>query len=656
MNQRLEQLRRAFIIAVALFVGSMAAITAFTVARLRTDSIAAGLEVSALHSRSFEDLITHNLHVIGLIAAHALSGALDQPEPGGGSSRFSSTLARAPYLRSMSFVNANGRIVSSSNPANVDLTIETARFLPLVAAEQELLRVGLPWVGRDFVSGRPAQGAPVESTAPTFIPVTQTVRLGDRVLTVLFALNPDYFLNLFSRKVGEHEGVVRVLRYDGVLLMSTDPNEHPGDVQQSLMRQMRLEEVESGNIERSLAERPVLTAFRASRAYPVAVVTDIDREVALRNWEIQTRALLTVVSTVLVAIVALSFAYYRRQKQAILERIEAERLQRINATVFDSSSEAIVIADPRAVVISVNAAFTRVAGYADEEIVGRHLPDLFDEAGQASFAEMVERVDAHLLSNVSAHGMTADARLRCKDGRWIWTEILSTPQFNARGKLTGYNRICRDISERRQMEEQVRQLAFFDPLTQLANRRLLLDRLTTAIAVCRRNTSFGALMFLDLDNFKPLNDTYGHDVGDLLLIETANRLRACVRESDSVGRFGGDEFVVILSALAHDQDLSFRQSALVAEKIRLRLASPFVIGAESGAVPGKCVEHRCSSSIGMTLFSGDDTTENALRRADEAMYRAKEAGGNTVRHFDQAVHEQRAGEPSPVLAETLGPE
>jgi PAS domain S-box-containing protein len=298
----------------------------------------------------------------------------------------------------------------------------------------------------------------------------------------------------------------------------------------------------------------VLTTFRASRAYPVAIVTDIDRDHALRSWAIQTRALLIVVGTVLVAVVVLSFAYYRRQRQAIRERIEAERLQRINATVFDSSSEAIVIADTQAFVISVNAAFRSVAGYADEELVGRRLPDLFDEAGQASFAEMVERVDAQALPDASLHRMTAEARLKCKDGRWIWTEILSTPQFDARGEVTGFNRICRDISERRQMEEQVRQLAFFDPLTQLANRRLFLDRLKTAMAACRRNGTFGALMFLDLDNFKPLNDTCGHDVGDLLLIETANRLRACVRDSDSVGRFGGDEFVVILSALAHERD------------------------------------------------------------------------------------------------------
>lgn len=656
MNQRLEQLRRTFIIALALLIGGMAAITAFTVGRLRTDSIAAGLEVSALHTRSFEDLITQNLHVIGLIAAHAVSGVFELTESGSAPARFAATLARAPYLRSMSFVNADGRIVSSSNPDNLDLTIETSRFLPLVAGGQELLRVGLPWVGRDFVSGRPAQGGPVDDAAPTFIPVTQTVRQGDRVLTVLFALNPDYFINLFSRKVGEPEGVVRVLRYDGVLLMSTDPKEHPGDVHRGLLREMHLEDAESGAMERSLGDRPVLTTFRASRAYPVAVVTDIDRDHALRGWAIQTRSLLIVVGTVLVAVVVLSFAYYRRQRQAIIERIEAERLQRINATVFDSSSEAIVIADSRAFIISLNAAFRNVAGYSDEELAGCRLPDLFDGAGQASFAEMVERVDAQALPDAALHRMTAEARLRCKDGQWIWTEILSTPQFDSHGAVTGYNRICRDISERRHMEEQVRKLAFFDPLTHVANRRLFLDRLKTAMSACRRNGTFGALLFLDLDNFKPLNDTCGHDVGDLLLVGTANRLRACVRDSDSVGRFGGDEFVVVLSTLSHERESSLQQAAVVAEKIRLRLESPFLLSVEQGNRSGHCVEHRCSASIGLTLFSGEDTPESALRRADEAMYQAKESGGNTVRHFDPEAGERRPCEHSRALAETLDPE
>lgn len=636
MSHRLDQLRRVFIIAVALFVGGAVAMTAFTVARLRADGIAAGLETSALHSRSFEDLISRNLHAVGLIAAHAFSGSIESSGPEGMSSRLATMLSRAPYLRSMSFVDAEGRIVASSNPENVHLTIEIAGFLPLVSGAHELLRVGVPWVGRDFANGRPARAGVVDETGRSFLPVTQTVKEGERTMTFLFALNPDYFLNLFSRTIGEQEGVVRVLRYDGELLMSTAPGEPPGSAQDRLLRALRLDEVESGVVERSVEGRPVLTSFRASRTYPVVVVTDIDRDYALRGWTAQTRVLLTVVGGVLAVVVALSFAYYRRQKQAFLERGEAERLQRINATVFDSCAEAIVIADAEAFVISANAAFRRVAGYADEELIGRRLPDLFDDAGRASFAEVVERVDAPSPHGAPSAGATAEARLRCRDGRWIWTEILSTPQFDMRGKVTGYHRICRDISERRKMEEQVRQLAFFDPLTQLANRRLFIDRLKSAIAACRRNRSFGAVLFLDLDNFKPLNDTCGHDAGDLLLIEAANRLRTCVRDSDSVGRFGGDEFVVVLATLSHDHGSSLDQAAKVAEKIRLRLALPFMLECKPGHTHSGCIEHCCTSSIGLTLFSGDDSPENVLRQADVAMYRAKEEGGNAVRCFDMS--------------------
>lgn len=634
MNHRLEQLRRVFVIAVALFFGGAAVMTAFTVLRLRTDGISAGLDVSALHSRSFEALITQNLHVVGLIAVDVLSGTIESAGHRSVATQFASILSRAPYLRSISLVDTAGRIVASSNPDNVDLTIETARFLPQASGIQELLRIGVPWVGRDFVSGRPVAGGSADATAPSFIPITQTIKVNDRAVTVLVALNPDYFLNLFSRTIGEQEGAVRVLRYDGVLLMSTSASESPGDSQAVLLKEMRLDEVESGVFQRTFTGRSVLTSYQTSRAYPVVIVTDVARDFALRNWESQARVLVTVVGAVLLAVVSLSFAYYRRQQEAIRDRVEAERLQRINATVFDSSAEAIVIADAESFIISANTAFRCVAGYADEELIGRRLPDLFDDAGRRDFAEMVKHVDARLPSDASPHRETSEARLRCRDGRWIWTEILSTPQFDPRGKVTGYHRICRDISERRQMEEQVRQLAFSDPLTQLANRRLFLDRLKSAISLCRRSSSFGAVLFLDLDNFKPLNDTCGHDAGDLLLIEAANRLRSCVRDSDSVGRFGGDEFVVVLASLSRDRDCSLEQAGMVAEKIRLRLASPFMLECRSGNAPPACVEHRCTSSIGLTLFSDGDTAENVIRQADIAMYQAKEGGGNTVRCFD----------------------
>jgi diguanylate cyclase (GGDEF)-like protein len=196
--------------------------------------------------------------------------------------------------------------------------------------------------------------------------------------------------------------------------------------------------------------------------------------------------------------------------------------------------------------------------------------------------------------------------------------------------------VMRDISERKKAEEQIRNLAFYDTLTQLPNRRLLQDRFNLVVSACRRNKQYAALMFIDLDNFKPLNDEHGHDVGDLLLIEVARRLGSCVREVDTVARFGGDEFVVMLSELDADQATSLTQAGAVAEKIRQILGEPYRLRVlqEGDAVP-HVVEHRCTASIGVVLFSDHGVTqEDLLRLADAAMYRAKSAGRNRVYFAD----------------------
>ncbi len=140
------------------------------------------------------------------------------------------------------------------------------------------------------------------------------------------------------------------------------------------------------------------------------------------------------------------------------------------------------------------------------------------------------------------------------------------PEFDSQGKVIGFYGISREITERKQMQDQVRQLAFYDPLTMLANRHLLNDRLSQAMAASKRKAFYGALMFLDLDNFKPINDIHGHTAGDLLLIEVAQRLQKCVREMDTVARFGGDEFIIVLSELTTDETESYKQAQLIAEK------------------------------------------------------------------------------------------
>ncbi|MDR3370268.1 diguanylate cyclase domain-containing protein [Rhodoferax sp.] len=189
----------------------------------------------------------------------------------------------------------------------------------------------------------------------------------------------------------------------------------------------------------------------------------------------------------------------------------------------------------------------------------------------------------------------------------------------------------RDITQRKHLEREIRQLAFYDSLTSLPNRRLLDDRLRQAISANRRSGHFGALMFLDLDNFKPLNDKYGHAVGDLLLAQAAMRLTRCVREMDTVARFGGDEFVVLLAELDTDWQKARQYAETVAEKIKSTLASPYSLSVPSQNNDSLHVEHHCTASIGIAVFaSANADVQEITKWADAAMYQAKNEGRNRI--------------------------
>jgi diguanylate cyclase (GGDEF)-like protein len=217
-----------------------------------------------------------------------------------------------------------------------------------------------------------------------------------------------------------------------------------------------------------------------------------------------------------------------------------------------------------------------------------------------------------------------------RNGSKAWVEIRRHAQHSDAGWLIVT--VARDVTERKQMEEQVRQLAFYDPLTKLPNRRLFGDRLSQAIAASRRSGCYGALMFLDLDQFKVLNDTHGHEAGDLLLIEAARRLKDCVREIDTVARLGGDEFVVVVSDLNANKAESSAQALVIAEKIRTALAEPYLLTVRHEGRADALVAHQSSASIGVVVFiDSEGRQEDFLRWADAAMYQAKEAGSNLIR-------------------------
>ncbi len=306
-------------------------------------------------------------------------------------------------------------------------------------------------------------------------------------------------------------------------------------------------------------------------------------------------------------------------------RKQAEAELRIAATAFESQ-QGMLIADANTVILRVNHAFSAITGYSAEEVVGR-TPQLLksDRHGADFYVAMWEAI-------ALSGGWQGEVWGRRKDGEVYPNWLTITAVKDDAGAVTHYVGAHFDITERKRNEEQVHRLAFYDALTGLPNRRLLIDRLGRALAASGRSRCHGAVMFLDLDNFKSLNDTHGHAVGDLLLIEAAARLARCVRKMDTVARFGGDEFVVILSQLHIGQDASASCAIAVADKIRASLSAPYLLAVGRNGGGAVTVEHNCTVSIGVALFLGQGASQDdILVSADKAMYQAKQSGRNAVR-------------------------
>lgn len=221
-----------------------------------------------------------------------------------------------------------------------------------------------------------------------------------------------------------------------------------------------------------------------------------------------------------------------------------------------------------------------------------------------------------------------EEEIQAADGSLAYYDVREVPIFRQDGQRDGLLIIKRNITQRKKSEAEIINLAFYDTLTNLPNRRLLIDRLHHALAAGTRTLSRSAILFIDLDNFKTLNDTRGHDIGDLLLIEIAQRIQACVRKEDTVARFGGDEFVVMLESLSEEGEQAAAQARAIGEKIRDAINQPCLL---------QNLEYHGSCSIGVTMFDTGDidiSVDNLFKHADMAMYQAKMAGRNTVRFFD----------------------
>ena len=323
-----------------------------------------------------------------------------------------------------------------------------------------------------------------------------------------------------------------------------------------------------------------------------------------------------------------------QEQNSALQALVAERTQALQESqalyrlLTEDAQDVLWRTDGQLVLTYISPADEKMRGFRADEVVGHSVFEMFTDEGVEVIKSMLRRRAMEDAAGGTERFLRFEVEHRCKDGRLIWGEVTSKPDRNAQGEIIGYHGITREITERKRLEEQVRQLAFHDPLTRLANRSLMLDHLEQAMSASKRSQRHGALLFLDLDNFKPLNDTHGHGVGDLLLIEVAERLKACVREADTVARFGGDEFVVLLCELSTQPGEAAEQAVAIAEKVRTRLAEPYVL---QSAPSAPAIRHECTASIGVAVFRGRDESQNAvIDRADAAMYRAKEEGRNRI--------------------------
>lgn len=291
-------------------------------------------------------------------------------------------------------------------------------------------------------------------------------------------------------------------------------------------------------------------------------------------------------------------------------------------SILDNVVDAIITIDRKGCIASFNRAATSVFGYGAEEAIGQSVGLLMPEPERSAHGQYLHNYQTSGVKRIIGVGREVQGRRKGGD---IFPMSLAVTEIERDGQPM-YIGLVRDITQHRQAQAEIARLAFFDPLTDLPNRRLLLDRMARALVASERSRQLGALIFIDLDDFKTLNDTWGHEAGDQILAQVAQRLVQCVREGDTVARFGGDEFVIMLESLGQDRTAAAAHAEAVARKLLGSFGQCF-------ALQGR--EHRSTPSLGITLF-GDValSADELMRRADSAMYQAKADGRNTYRFFD----------------------
>ncbi len=305
--------------------------------------------------------------------------------------------------------------------------------------------------------------------------------------------------------------------------------------------------------------------------------------------------------------------------------------------IFNFTHDAVMLLDENGFLDCNNATLKIFGCRTVEEFCSYHPADLspkVQSCGSESFVLASEHIQKAIASGYD-HFEWIHQRADSKEIFYA-DVLLSVIDF---GDTKILQAVVRDESDRKIAEEKIQTLAFYDTLTSLPNRRLLGERLKIAQSASKRSHHYGAVLFIDLDNFKPLNDTYGHSIGDMLLVEVATRIKSSIRETDTASRFGGDEFIILINELDKDKEIALALVKQIGEKIRKTVSYPYFLKTASSLEQEKIVEHNCSTSIGITLFLSHEASQDEIfHQADSAMYEAKRRGRNCV-----CVYNERGG-------------
>jgi diguanylate cyclase (GGDEF)-like protein/PAS domain S-box-containing protein len=469
----------------------------------------------------------------------------------------------------------------------------------------------------ELLVGKPVQG---RHSGRIIIPITRRVSNPDGSFggVVVAGVDPMYFVDYYGKMELGHSGLVQMLGLDGRLRVRRTGSyiAAPEDVVSGTLLRMQAKSDTGNYLSGGKREgNPRHTSYRTLREYGLVVAVGTAEEDVLEPYRIRRNALLATAalfSLAVLVVAAMAFAAMRRRQRFLVETMHSEA--QLLAT-FQQAAVGIAHMALDGRFLKVNEALCRMLGYSRQELLERRVYDLKPLAERSTAEQAVNAIVA------SGSTLPLEGIYLRKDGSGLWASVAPAVVRDPEGKPEYLVAMVQDIGERKIAQDKLLRQAQFDTLTDLPNRSLFADRLGEALVEARRRQWSAAVMFIDLDGFKAVNDTFGHAAGDALLREVAQRIEATLRTGDTGARVGGDEFAAVLAHLAHPAD-----AALVAAKIIRVIGAPL-------AIDGR--EHVVTASIGIALFPDHGVDEEELvRHADAAMFDAKQAGKNRFRVYE----------------------